>query len=217
MESLNNLQLKFISKIIREFTHEIKNHLAFIKESSGLVGDILDNKEILDEKKFHQIKQIIKSIETQIDKSANQFNYLNRFAHRMDKEICEFDVNEVLEELVSLMNRFISRKNIQLKKDFHSQLPKVNSSPLLIQLLVFCFLFEAAERLEVNSIFEISSLLSNSNSSIIVKLGCNKLDLETINLKNCEQDLVAKVTELLHIDIRKHVDFLELIIPLSIK
>lgn len=217
MENLYNLQLKFISKIIREFTHEIKNHLAFIKESSGLIDDILDKKEILDEKTFHQIKQIIKSIETQIGKSVNQFDYLNRFAHRMDKAVSEFDLNEVLEELVSLMNRFISRKDIQLKKDFHSQLPKINSSPLLIQLLVFCFLFEAVERLEVNSIFEISSFFSNNNNSIIVKLGCNKLDLETINLKNCEQDLVAMVMELLHIDIKKHMGFVELNIPLSIK
>ncbi len=43
--------LAFVGKIIADFTHEINNHLALIKESAGLISDICKGKNPLIKRK----------------------------------------------------------------------------------------------------------------------------------------------------------------------
>ena len=38
---LRLLQLRFIGKILAGFTHESKNYIAIVKESAGLIGDMI--------------------------------------------------------------------------------------------------------------------------------------------------------------------------------
>ncbi|MBF0520244.1 MAG: hypothetical protein HQK92_11025, partial [Nitrospirae bacterium] len=39
---VTNERLRFIAKILSLYTHEIKNHMAIINESVGLMGDIIE-------------------------------------------------------------------------------------------------------------------------------------------------------------------------------
>lgn len=44
--------IAFIGKIISDFTHEINNHLALIKESTGLISDICKGKKSINVKQL---------------------------------------------------------------------------------------------------------------------------------------------------------------------
>ena len=68
-QDLRYLQLCFIGKIIAGFTHEIKNHLAIIKESAGLIGDLIKfGKKGKDESA--QYLEIIGSVEDQMERTV---------------------------------------------------------------------------------------------------------------------------------------------------
>src|SRR4030042_3981784 len=148
-QDLRYLQLCFIGKIIAGFTHEIKNHVAVIKESAGLMGDILKlgKKERNDSQQF---LEIIGSVEDQIEKTLDLFTHLNRFAHRMDRPRVSFHVNESLEGLISLISRLARQRKISLEREFQRDLPSINSDPALLQLLVFCLIEDAMARLDKN-------------------------------------------------------------------
>lgn len=149
-QDLRYLQLCFIGKIIAGFTHEIKNHLAIIKESAGLIGDLIKfGKKGKDESA--QYLEIIGSVEDQMERTVELFNYLNRFAHRMDMQTAVFNVNDSLEELVALVNRFAHQRKITLEKEFQRDLPPIKNDPPLFQFLVFCLIENTLMALDKNS------------------------------------------------------------------
>ena len=149
-QELRVLQLRFIGKILAGFTHESKNYLAIIKESAGLMGDMITFGKS-GEEASGQYLEIIHSIEEQIERATALFKYLNRFSHRMDAQYSAFDCNELLEELTALVLRFANQKRIELVKDFQQDLPQIYSNPSIVHLLVFSFLEDDIMGLEKNS------------------------------------------------------------------
>lgn len=166
-QDLRALQLSFIGKIIASFTHEIKNHIAIVKESAGLMGDMLklgkssggDSRQYL---------EIISSIEEQIERSIELFRYLNRFAHRMDMQFANFNVNECLEDLIALLQRVANQRKITLEKDFQRDLPNIYSNPSMLQLLVFCSIENRILRLDKNAKIILNT--SHSDGFVTIRL-----------------------------------------------
>ncbi|MDH5202509.1 MAG: hypothetical protein OEW69_04545, partial [Nitrospirota bacterium] len=87
----------------------------------------------------------------QIGKTSELCSYLNRFSHRMDYPMCTFSVNESLEELIVLINRFAHQKRIGLEKDFQKNLPMIYSDPSRIQLIIFSLIEEMINKYDKNS------------------------------------------------------------------
>jgi nitrogen-specific signal transduction histidine kinase len=166
-QELRFLQLRFIGKILAGFTHESKNYLAIIKESAGLIDDMIKLGKS-GEAASTQFLEIIHSIEEQIGKSTGLFKYLNRFSHRMDTQLSAFNCNEVLEELMALVNRFANQKRIELTKDFQQDMPQIYGNPSLVQFLVFSFLEEIIKTLDKNSRIIIKT--GTANGSIMIKI-----------------------------------------------
>jgi nitrogen-specific signal transduction histidine kinase len=164
---LRLMQLRFIGKILAGFTHESKNYLAIIKESAGLIEDMIKLGKSGDEASG-QFLEIIHSIEEQIEKSAGLFKYLNRFSHRMDNQLSAFNCNEALEELLALVNRFANQKKITLVKDFRQDLPQIYGNPSMMQFLVFGYLEENLKSLDINSRIIIKT--GAANGSITIKI-----------------------------------------------
>jgi nitrogen-specific signal transduction histidine kinase len=164
---LRFLQLHFIGKILAGFTHESKNYLAIIKESAGLIEDMIKLGKF-GEAASNQYLEITHSIEEQIEKSTGLFKYLNRFSHRMDTQLSAFNCNEALEELMALVNRFANQKRIELAKDFQQDLPQIYGNPSMVQFLVFSFLEENIISLEKNGRIIIKT--EALNGSIIINI-----------------------------------------------
>jgi len=144
------LQMRFIGRILAGFTHEIKNHLAIVKESAGLIGDMIQLGKST-QNDSGQYLEIVRSIEEQIEKSTAQFAYLNRFSHRMDTPLSTFSVNESIEELAALLQRFANQKRITIEKDLQKDLAPVHSNPSMLQFLVFTFIEEMLAVLDNSS------------------------------------------------------------------
>jgi C4-dicarboxylate-specific signal transduction histidine kinase len=170
MESENKvdvtfLHLRFIGKILAGFTHEIKNHLAIVKESAGLIGDMIQLGKST-QNDSGQYLEIVRSIEEQIEKSTMHFTYLNRFSHRMDTPLSTFSVNDSIEELAALLQRFANQKRITIEKDLQKDLTPVHSNPSMLQFLVFTFLEEMLAELDKNSRISIKTEIADNAVAI---------------------------------------------------
>jgi nitrogen-specific signal transduction histidine kinase len=164
-EELRLLQLQFIGKILAGFTHEIKNYLAIIKESNGLIEDLITLGKSA-EGDSEQYLEITRSVAEYIEKTNNLFRYLNRFAHRMDSQLATFNLNETLEELIALVTRFANQKKIHIGKDFQEDIPPVYSNPSLVQFVVFSFLYEKIKNLDNNSKITIQTAAADKTVKI---------------------------------------------------
>jgi len=189
-KNLRLLQLQFIRKILAGFTHEIKNYLAIIKESNGLIEDLMTLGKTA-QNDSEQYLEITRSIEEHIEKTNTLFRYLNRFAHRMDSQLATFNLNETLEELIALVTRFANQKKIVIGKDFQEDIPSIYSNPSLVQFIAFSLLNEKIKNLDTNSTITIQTAAADNTVKIRIIPEGNFLegndDTPLISYKNLEK------------------------------
>lgn len=159
--TLRESQLAVIGKLLAGYTHELKNHLAIINESNGLMGDLLDMTEGEDDQTRLRFKKIIVTIGERISQANTMAMYLNSFAHRMDTPLSNFDVNDLLIEELALIDRVARLNNIQIKQNLQDDMPSVFNNPSLFQFAIFTFIHELIGKLSDGDVIEISSLVKN--------------------------------------------------------
>jgi phosphoglycerate-specific signal transduction histidine kinase len=161
--------IAFIGKIIADFTHEINNHLALIKESAGLISDICKGKKSIDKKEMPYVIESLEAIENQIHRSVNFINYFNRFAHRMDNLKATFNLNSVIEELFELLKRYSNRKKVSLQYSLPSNLPEINNSPFIVQFALFYAIDSFLKRSKPDTIVNVNATKEQNSLKITVK------------------------------------------------
>jgi C4-dicarboxylate-specific signal transduction histidine kinase len=167
-EELTTSQLSFIGKILAVFSHEINNHLAILKESAGLIGDLIELGRTSSRKELKEILKITQSIKDQIEQTTYFCNKLNGFGHGMEKPLSAFNIHKSIEELMVLLGRVMNQKIVRLEKDFTANMPLFYSNPLKIQFLIFCLIEKHLKRLDKNSRIIIKTAYSNDSIGITI-------------------------------------------------
>jgi signal transduction histidine kinase len=164
---MKDLCLSFINRILSSYVHEVRNYLAIIKETNGLMKDIIQ----IGKSRAVEAKQFlgfIGCVEDQIERAAAITDYLHRFAHRMDCERAAVSINELIEELIALMTRLAYRRRIAFEKELRGGLPLTVINPILFHYLLFCIIDSRLSRLDRNGIVRIATSFSEGRLRINV-------------------------------------------------
>ena len=147
---MRDRETAFIGKITAGVSHEFMNVLATIRESSGLLEDLLalDGTSFPKREKFEKGLAIIRK---QVHRGMEIGDRLNRFAHSMDKPEARIEINELLARLLFLVQRFFRLKKIQL--NFHpAESPlEIYIDPFLLQMILCACLEYLLDRMESGS------------------------------------------------------------------
>ncbi len=166
-QELMALRFSFIGKILATFSHELKNHLAVIKEHNGLIYDLIELGKLPVKNDYSdQYISSLRSVNNQIEKTLALIRYFNRFSHRMDFPLSTFSISEVIEELLALMNRLANQRKIKLESDPQGNMPQINSDPSGLQFVIFSIITDLMLRLAENSSIKIRTFLDNSSAVI---------------------------------------------------
>jgi len=137
MNHLKRKEIAFFGKITAGTTHEIKNVLAIIQESSGLMEDIID---VTENGAFPHKDKFIKSlnrIRGQIQRGIDITSRLNWFAHSSDHSPTNLDLNEITEQMVLLASRFARLKNVVLESSPSDPPLIIKSDPVSLEMALF--------------------------------------------------------------------------------
>ena len=185
MKQLKRKEVAFFGKITAGITHEIKNVLAIIQESSGLMEDILD---VTENGAFSHKDKFIKSlnrIHGQIQRGIDVTSRLNRFAHSPDHCPASLDLNETTEQMVLLASRFARLKNVVLESSPSDPPLIIRSDPVSLEMALF-------ESIEI--------LLNTIGSGGKITLSPRKIQNKCVlgvgyeNTVLPEEDLLAKIS-----------------------
>jgi len=214
-DELINSQLSFIGKVLSVFSHDINNHLAILKESVGLIGDLIELGKTSSRKDLKEILKITQSIKNQIEQTTYFCDKLNGFGHGMEKPVSAFNIHKSIEELMVLLRRVINQKMICLEKDFTANMPLIYSNPLKIQFLIFCLIEKHLKRLDKNSRIIIKTVYSNDSIgiTIIPKGNLIETDEEVI----CKDEIFKHIIKQLGGSIsQKTADETTIMLPVSL-
>ena len=128
---------QFMGKVTAGFTHEVKNVLAIIRESAGLLEDLLalDPYQALPHRE--KFVQRLAGIQTQVQRGVELTSRLNRFAHSADERVEQVDLNELVGCLVLLLERFARLQKVVLQASRVESAPVLTISPLQLQRVLF--------------------------------------------------------------------------------
>lgn len=134
---MKNDEVEFIGKITAGVTHELNNVLASIREISGLMTDVLS---MTDEKSFPRKEKFqisLDKVQNQVQRGVKLTSQLNKFSHLPDSNKTEIDLNDSIQLLIFLTERFARIKNVSLIHQTSNKSVMLISDPLNLQMALF--------------------------------------------------------------------------------
>lgn len=105
MSTSEDREAAFVGSITAGATHELRNVLAIVKESAGLIADLVDASDRGGSPKPDALKRAVGRIEAQVKRGSELLTSLNRFAHSLDHPEDEIGLNDMAEQISFLCQR----------------------------------------------------------------------------------------------------------------
>ncbi|MEW5773246.1 MAG: ATP-binding protein [Thermodesulfobacteriota bacterium] len=118
-------KLSSIGRLAAGVAHEVNNPLAIINEKAGLMKDLMAMRQEFPDRERYS--GLIDAILRSVDRCRGITHRMLGFARQMDVKIENIDVNEVLTETVSFLEKEASYRNIELSMDLAESLPPIAS------------------------------------------------------------------------------------------
>jgi hypothetical protein len=132
-----NPEAAFIAEITAGATHEMRNVLAIVKESAGLIDDLVrafDQRGSLDQEK---LQRAVGRIDAQVTRGAELLSHLNRFTHSLDHASDTLDLEQEVRQVAFLCQRRAKRRRQQLQVQPGDQNPVAVTNPFPLQQAMF--------------------------------------------------------------------------------
>ena len=157
MEHTN--KLASIGRLAAGIAHEINNPMAIINEKAGLMDDLIDS--MPDFPKKEKFKSLTGSIHDSVERCSTITHRLLGFARRMDVEIEFVDLNEIIREVFSFLEKEALHRNIEVELGLDENLPEISSDHGQLQQVFLNILNNAFSAVEDGGIVEIRSFQAN--------------------------------------------------------
>lgn len=118
-------KLSSIGRLAAGVAHEINNPLAIINEKAGLMMDLLEySKDFAEKEKFTSLTNVILQ---SINRCRSITHRLLGFARRMEVQVEVLDLNEVLQETFTFLEKEALYRNLDVRLQLASDLPRIAS------------------------------------------------------------------------------------------
>jgi two-component system NtrC family sensor kinase len=161
-------KLASVGRLAAGVSHEINNPLAIINEKAGLMKDIIERNENFPESE--KFLGLISSIHRSVDRSRVITHRLLSFAKRMDVNLEDVDLADLLKEVIGFLEREAFHRNIDLRLDFDPKLPGIISDKGQLQQVFLNIITNAFEAVENDGIVHIITSIKDANNvQVVVK------------------------------------------------
>lgn len=136
-EFLPENQTRFFGVITAETTHELNNVLAIIRESAGLIQDIIRLSGSHSFTRRNTVVDCLDAIERNIQRGTDLLGCLNQFAHSPEQDSVDLDPRNIIERMIRLCNRSCRRKGVDIQLSDIDPGLTLKTDPFLFQMLIY--------------------------------------------------------------------------------
>jgi hypothetical protein len=140
------VNLVFMGRVVANYSHEIKNVLAIINETTGLMHDLITLKKENLSEHTQRFTQTLEDIEEHVLRGQELSTHLNALAHAPDKEVGEVDLVQGMHTVFELTRRLVRNKNLSVKTHPPEGKLLITTRPLEFLHLIFTALEWAMAR-----------------------------------------------------------------------
>lgn len=147
MSTSENREARFLAKITTGTTHEVRNVLAIIQESAGLMEDMTRSYERSGSIQPERFIRSIDRIGMQVRRGAELMSTLNRFAHSLDHDQDRIDLNQEALQVAFLCGRLAKQKGHEIEVQRNDKDINFTVNRLQLQMALFAGLECCLEQL----------------------------------------------------------------------
>jgi len=118
-------KLSSIGRLAAGVAHEINNPMAIINEKAGLMKDVIGHTPNFPQRE--KFLSLIEAIIQSVDRCRVITHRLLGFARRMEVQIEELNLNDVIEEVLGFLKKEALHRNIEIELHLQEDLPKIAS------------------------------------------------------------------------------------------
>jgi signal transduction histidine kinase len=151
MRASQHPEAAFLAAMTASATHEVRNVLAIIKESAGLIGDMAHasgERGVMDREKLFRA---LDRIETQVKRGADLLTNLNRLSHTLDHDLVTVDLGEEVEQMLFRGQRFARKRGQQVAAGGKTEDCTLTVNPLHLHMVLFAALERCLETMPEGS------------------------------------------------------------------
>ncbi|MCI5219916.1 MAG: sensor histidine kinase [Candidatus Electrothrix sp. LOE2] len=186
-QAIRRRQMASFGRLLADFSHEMRNHLAVIQEANGLLEDLLAMEETEGSPLFSSLGDTAAQIGQRVRRSAELCQHLSGMAHRSDTPLSSFSVNELLAELVVFLERSARSRQVVLQLEPGQGIDSIYNEPALLQHVLYQLYIFSLELLRTGQTLVISTAISTSQAKEGVAIsfylaGVPKMELDLTEL-----------------------------------
>jgi two-component system NtrC family sensor kinase len=141
-------KLASVGELAAGVAHEINNPVAIMVEEAGWMGDLLEEEEFRDSRNLDELKRAIAQIQSQGKRCKEITHKLLSFARKTDGTLQAVDINELLDEMVSLESQRAKYGMVQINKNYQQDLPALTLSLSEMQQVFFNLINNAIDAMD---------------------------------------------------------------------
>lgn len=195
-QAIRQQQMASFGRLIADFSHEMRNHLAVIQEANGLLEDILVMEGGEETPLFTSLGETAAQIGQRVRRSANLCQHLSGMAHRSDTPRSSFQVNELLAELVVFLERSARSQQVTLRLDLEQGLELIYNEPALLQYVLYQLYAFSLERLRNGQTNEQTLVISTAQAEGGVAISFRLGGVPEVDLTGLSETVSAAVASL---------------------
>jgi light-regulated signal transduction histidine kinase (bacteriophytochrome) len=132
--------LRFFGMINASISHEIKNVLAIISESAGLMEDLLLLAQKGGRLDLERFQAVCQKVRRQTQRADGIIKNMNRFSHSVDQDVQRIDLNEMVLLVKALSDRLAAMRGVSLEETHAGDAVWVTTNPFFLARQVWACL-----------------------------------------------------------------------------
>jgi two-component system, NtrC family, sensor kinase len=158
-------KLSSIGRLAAGVAHEINNPMAIINEKAGLMKDLIEYKpDFPDREKF---LSLVNSVLQSVHRCRSITHRLLGFARRMEVQIEVLDLNEVIQETATFLEKEALYRKVQIKLQLDPALPRIDSDRGQLQQVFLNILNNALAAVEDGGQVTVTSRQLDEETNVI--------------------------------------------------
>jgi two-component system, NtrC family, sensor kinase len=141
-------KLASVGELAAGIAHEINNPVAIMVEEAGWIEDLLEEEEFQDGENLSEFKRALDQIRNQGRRCKEITHKLLSFARKTDSRVQDVQIDDLIEELVSLSAQKAKYSNVTINTDIQPDLPALKVSLTELQQVILNLVNNALDAME---------------------------------------------------------------------